>query len=317
MPPLPPPPPVDVVAPASVAPPPVAPKPTSPKPKRASESVRGPPPPLPPPSLPADTSEAEAAAAPPKLPPPPVSPKPARKSAAADAPAAAPAPEAAAPAAAAPAAAEGESKPGEPKRRKLVRGGNAVVTPVLPEFTAALTALDDLISFLGTEEEKMEQQVEKGDVATPLRQDTSKLVGSPVLGSVRRRPSQSRLPRPATETEVLALNDLLLIGERGQDPASDPAITDTVRERWLSAMRVSEDTLKLNFDPVASQSQRKRAGSLAAEVQGTRITPKDLLHMPEEQRISLLNRVKAGEITVEDALAEVVETKVTQQCTIS
>jgi len=47
------------------------------------------------------------------------------------------------------AAGAGEAaKPKEPRRRKLVRGGNAVVTPVLPEFTMALSALDDLDAFL-------------------------------------------------------------------------------------------------------------------------------------------------------------------------
>ena len=41
----------------------------------------------------------------------------------------------------------------KPARRKLVRGGNKHVTPVLPEFTNALSALDDLDGFLNKYEE--------------------------------------------------------------------------------------------------------------------------------------------------------------------
>lgn len=75
-------------------------------------------------------------------------------------PTAAPAADAAAPAAsaAAPAAeatADGGSAAGEkkPRRRKLVRGANAIQAKVLPEFQQALDALDDLDSFLNVYEE--------------------------------------------------------------------------------------------------------------------------------------------------------------------
>ena len=338
--PTPPPPPPAIQEPAAAAaaaPAPAAPKdkapapaakpkppPVSPKPKRASVADRvpseppaGPPPALPPPIVPPPAGPPPAAAPAPAGPPPAAAPAPAEPAAAAAPPLPPP------PKAEATAAAGGEEKP---RRRKLVRGANAIQTPVLPEFTAAMEALDSVIAFLDQEEALMEQQEaartptptpepaavsEMADTVSPL-----KVVGSPLLGSVQRRPSMSKLPRPATEQEVMALNDLLLIGEKEQSQFSEAPLTDSVRTRWLSAVRYSENTLKLNHDPT-SGSPKRRPSTSALDRDGNRITPKDLLHMPEEQRLDILNRVKRGEITIEDALAEVVETKVTQNCVIS
>ena len=51
-------------------------------------------------------------------------------------------------------------------------------------------------------------------------------------------------------------------------------------------------------------------------VKGYKLGPEDLLSISAEERLEILNRVKEGKMSVDDAVSEVVEHKKRQNCVI-
>ena len=51
-------------------------------------------------------------------------------------------------------------------------------------------------------------------------------------------------------------------------------------------------------------------------VKGFKLGPEDLLSISEEERLEILNRVKQGNMSVDDAVSEVIEHKKRENCVI-
>jgi len=130
---------------------------------------------------------------------------------------------------------------------------------------------------------------------------------STIMSSGRRK-SKAESMKPATEKEVVALSNLLLIGEKSSngDPQMDKPVSHEVRKRFMAS---AEDV-----------SGAKRSASVLDSkniaVKGYKLGPEDLLSISAEERLEILNRVKEGKMSVDDAVSEVVEHKKRQNCVI-
>ena len=124
-------------------------------------------------------------------------------------------------------------KPGEPRRRKLVRGANKKETPVLKEFTEAIEALQSLELFLDLYE------AHDTELASASKQQnfSGNIRRRSTIMSSGRRKSKAESMKPATEKEVVALSNLLLIGEKSSngDPQMDKPVSHEVRKRFMAS----------------------------------------------------------------------------------
>mmetsp|Transcript_15063 Transcript_15063/g.38690 ORF Transcript_15063/g.38690 Transcript_15063/m.38690 type:complete len:1623 (+) Transcript_15063:291-5159(+) len=208
------------------------------------------------------------------------------------------------PAAAAPAEAEAPKKK---PRRKLVRGGNAYVPKVLPEYQAALDAISDLDGFLD-ESESVDQE---------LAAETELVTGSMKrTGTIRKRMESSvsvdsrRVPQSAEG--VKALEDVLLLG--GSAEAADPvAATADTKTKFVSAAVTLAPPRERTVSAIARRQDRE---STSVDIKGYSLNVDDILSMDERERIALLERVKTGSMSIDDALQEVIEHKRRQNCAI-
>lgn len=110
---------------------------------------------------------------------------------------------------------------GKPRRRKLVRGGNRHETPVLPEYSAAMLALDDLDSFLNKYEEmhneyenmsgpKSQSSQKKGTLMTYLApKKGSATLSREAKNSNNAPPSNAYVPRHAQEDKGASFASLM------------------------------------------------------------------------------------------------------------
>eukprot|EP00048_Salpingoeca_helianthica_P011140 m.159999 g.159999 ORF g.159999 m.159999 type:complete len:309 (+) comp15186_c0_seq1:23-949(+) len=81
---------------------------------------------------------------------------------------------------------------------------------------------------------------------------------------------------------------------------------DAKRRQFLSAAASGSD---LNLHRTASRA--------AVDLKGTRLNVADIENMNEQQRVEMLNLVKAGRMSVDDVLREVAESKQRRDCVIS
>ena len=209
----------------------------------------------------------------------------------------------------------------KPKRRKLVRGGNAFKPTVLPEYTDAINALTELDLFLdmimSTDKGLAEKDTEHGSISGNIRRRST------MVGSQRRRSqmistrSQVGASHPASEADVQNLENLLLIGEQGLGGMDDGGGSDG-RMSMMPMSPTKEATMRFHDAAAAAGGHRTssmRDGS-HVNVKGYKLSPEDLLNMDESERLAILNKVKAGGMSVSDALAEVIEHKKRQNCVI-
>eukprot|EP00039_Didymoeca_costata_P009140 m.120959 g.120959 ORF g.120959 m.120959 type:complete len:1511 (-) comp14377_c0_seq1:178-4710(-) len=225
-------------------------------------------------------------------------PKPAEQ-ATPEAPAPTPAPASSAPA-------DGAAKP--KPRRKLVRGGNAKADPVLPEFAAAMKALEDLDKFLDLYESNSVELA---------KEDTSGVISGNVVrrGTIKKSQRKSQASRPATEQEVAALSNLLLIGEKTQPPS--PEKQPSPQKSPVKKSVYGDDvTNRFMSGAMSPETGGRRIDDLNVNVKGYKLTPDDLLAIDEGDRVEILRRVKDGEMTINDAISEVIEHKKRLNCTI-
>jgi myosin-3 len=212
----------------------------------------------------------------------------------------------------APATAPAPAKPGEPRRRKLVRGGNAKKTEVLPEYTLALEAIADLDKFLD------EAESADKDLAAETEMVTGSMRRS---GTIRKRDSingETKLTRKVTTPEgVQALEDVLLIG-------TSPKRNSELDQRSISPHQKSKfeagaatlnpaDSTRRGSARARTESQRQQSN---VDIKGYSLNTADILSMDENERIALLERVKSGEMSINDALQEVIEHKRRQNCVV-
>lgn len=115
------------------------------------------------------------------------------------------------------------------------------------------------------------------------------------LGSVKERRPSVKSPRRLTSEESSVLEDVLLIGETSPEKRVSGDVDPATRERWDRA--VSAGAEKFEF---------RRTTSHSVQVgQGRTLKPADLLTLDEKQRVALLNNVKRGRMSVDEALEEV------------
>ena len=62
---------------------------------------------------------------------------------------------------------------------------------------------------------------------------------------------------------------------------------------------------------------RRTTSRTTIEVNDTAITPADMMAMPEPQRLALLKLVSTGRMSMDEAMAQVVEYKNRQNCVIA
>lgn len=270
-------------------------------------------------------SEKKKKAAPPPLP------KPHASNTSAPAPAPAPATPMAPATAAAAAPAVAAPAEEKPKRRKLVRGGNKFVAKVLPEYTDAINALAELDQFLDMFESTDKALAEKdvdvhGSISGNLKRRST------IVASQRRRSQivSTRSQGPgelASEADIKNLENLLLIGEQGASEqlggggGSGGGGGGGGGVDRMSMMPVSpskEATMRFMDAATAAGGHRtmsSRDGS-NVNVKGYKLAPEDLLNMDESERIAILNKVKGGGMSINEALAEVIEHKKRQNCVI-
>ena len=134
-----------------------------------------------------------------------------------------------------PAPTEDAAKPAKKPRRKLVRGGNAHKTPVLPEYTNALEALEGLEIFLGdidissdTETAPKPNDVNcdvnvRLDVATPTFQEVAAPVVSVLTPANKGKSKKAANPGGTIKGHFLnsELKALGLGGAAGEDSPLD------------------------------------------------------------------------------------------------
>lgn len=211
---------------------------------------------------------------------------------------------------------------------------------MLPEYAAALAAIAELDKYLDA--------IESADRVLAEQQRERELMSpeGATFGSVHRRDRSRKSSRQhvMTMADVDALGNLLLVGEQAPvaspAPASGtatpktPGLTPEAHARFIDGVRGSQEALKAHGLPSprpaipiprtdSTSAVRPppllRSGSTAGSVNinGVKLTPADLLKIDEVQRVAILNRVKDGEMTIEDALSQVVENKQQQQCVIS
>eukprot|EP00042_Codosiga_hollandica_P054804 m.750591 g.750591 ORF g.750591 m.750591 type:complete len:1671 (+) comp58981_c0_seq6:1033-6045(+) len=236
--------------------------------------------------------------------PPPVAPKPSSKSVIQSSPLAPRGPEP-------PAAVEAVSAPppvqpaapvdGEPvKRRALVRGGNATKVAYVPGYVEAMASLDLLDSFL-----------DDADEADDENDASDRAASTTPTPDAARHPSQDA---------VSAMQNFLLIKE---DPQSSPVTmrqTKTGTARMKSITDVAdiskEQWVESSATLIRGTKLSRSADSSSVNLQGTTISPADLIEMPVQQRATLLHMVKAGQLSVDEAMNEVVEHKNRQNCVV-
>lgn len=220
-------------------------------------------------------------------------------------------------------------KPGEPRRRKLVRGANAVVAPVLPEFKAAMDALDDLMAFLDVQLSSdviLAEDSVKKETSFKLKQAA---IRASVKGTERTQLTHSIVPKtviPTSETGISALSNVLLIGEkspqkqRNSQPNIEPVPVEIAEKFSKGALEMRAATMKEqseNVDPkLRSGKLSMRAKTQPVEIKGYALTAENILSMDEAERIALLDRVKKGSMSIDEALNEVIEHQRRQNCTI-
>jgi len=201
------------------------------------------------------------------------------------------------------------------------------VQTVLPEFTDAMNALAELDQFLdmftSTDKGLAEKDTEHGSISGNIRRRST------MVGSQRRRSkmistrSQVAASQPATEADVKNLENLLLIGEQGNGDfggggggGGDGGGGDRMSMMPISPSK--EATMRFMDAATAAGGHRTSSmrGGTDVNVKGYKLAPEDLLNMDESERLAILNKVKAGGMSVSDALAEVIEHKKRQNCVI-
>lgn len=210
-----------------------------------------------------------------------------------------------------PAAAPTPTAPGEPRRRKLVRGGNAKPTAVLPEYAAALQAIDDLDKFLDEFESADKQLAAETEVVTGSISRT---------GTIRKRDSVGDSRRIATSPEgVQALENVLLLGskEKEQTLERNESISQDLKSKFVEAATTLQSaTPEASRRGTRTRKNTARQGSTDVDIKGYSLNAADILSMDENERIALLERVKSGKMSIDDALQEVIEHKRRQNCII-
>eukprot|EP00038_Savillea_parva_P006917 m.166692 g.166692 ORF g.166692 m.166692 type:complete len:1693 (-) comp12726_c0_seq1:145-5223(-) len=218
------------------------------------------------------------------------------------------------------------SKPGEPRRRKLVRGGNALKTTVLPEYQAALDAISDLDSFLDSYE----------SVDGKLAAETEIVTGSiKRVGTVRKRSSSSSTHRHSrhmvpTAEGVQALENVLLIGvaspsnkhdtaSSGSSVPDSQAIPKSLKSQFASgaaSLQSPHGTVGRSHNLAQASRLGSNVSASDVDIKGYALNAADILSMDEHERIALLERVKTGQMSIDDALQEVIEHKRRQNCCV-
>eukprot|EP00041_Stephanoeca_diplocostata_P037620 m.1430320 g.1430320 ORF g.1430320 m.1430320 type:complete len:1775 (-) comp25073_c0_seq5:163-5487(-) len=241
------------------------------------------------------------------------------------------------------------ANPPRKPRRKLVRGGNRNETPVLPEYQAMLDAIADLDRFLDAYE------TNNGIVSATTSADDAGSTPSSATLQVESTGGGAALPPTAVRTMerdmdtrgrpsklaqvspsgINALENVLMIGsstgshaDSGQDRNSNRLSAEANSKFLLGAEKLTASSSALtNRDSVASQSstRRNRLPTLAGgastskggvNIKGYLLSADDVLSMDEKERVALLERVKSGNMSIDEALQEVIEHQRRQNCTI-
>jgi len=102
---------------------------------------------------------------------------------------------------------------------------------------------------------------------------------------------------------------------RGQDP-----VAMNIADRFAAgAQDVRAVGGAENVDPrsqVPLRSKSGRARPQVVDIKGYTLNAADILSMDEAERLALLTKVKGGEMTIDEALNEVIEHKRRQNCSI-
>eukprot|EP00055_Hartaetosiga_balthica_P015851 m.96867 g.96867 ORF g.96867 m.96867 type:complete len:244 (+) comp8975_c2_seq1:44-775(+) len=137
---------------------------------------------------------------------------------------------------------------------------------------------------------------------------------SAVLGEVGER--RTSLRKRATEDEIGALANVLLLdtqktelGVINEDGDAEPDVLKKSQEITFEQKKRWQRSLK------RVQSHRGRTNSVL-DVDGHELRVEDLASLPEARREAILNLVISGEMTVQEALSDVVETKNRSNCLI-
>ena len=143
----------------------------------------------------------------------------------------------------------------------------------------------------------------------------------------------SRMSRPPTTSQVDNLEKMLMIGEKGAvadgggvdgggESSADPTTPTRVRKQasgLLSPTPVSKEAAE-RFVAAASGIGGRRSqsshGSNNVQVKGYKLSPDDLMSMDEGERIAILMKVKEGAMTMDEAMAEIIEHKKRQNCVV-
>ena len=202
----------------------------------------------------------------------------------------------------------------EAPRRRLVRGANAKTTPVLPEYQAALDALGDLDRFLDC--------CESADGALAA------VAHDRAVSTTRSGGTTSRRPRRASAAEIAALGTLFgLVPEPGKEEGQPGAELPTLPSasapssstnfqyvyggtglglaRIAVCVSVRAFVCVRSSDHVVKASQCQSGCRDASETLGVFMPASDVTLTTSPQRQAILSRVKAGEMSVNDALSQV------------
>eukprot|EP00730_Choanoeca_flexa_P008283 TRINITY_DN12472_c0_g2_i1.p1 TRINITY_DN12472_c0_g2~~TRINITY_DN12472_c0_g2_i1.p1 ORF type:complete len:1505 (+),score=543.11 TRINITY_DN12472_c0_g2_i1:223-4737(+) len=198
-----------------------------------------------------------------------------------------------------------DAPPKEPRRRKLVRGGNKKEAPVLPEFEDAMSALDALDGVLD----------EQGALDTTLNMMNSSQDRNVLRERLSSYGSGGHNSHVSQE-EYDELRNTLLETPPPSGPASPP--------------RPVPAKLEPNITPTNSPKRAQSHEALTAGASATprpkpvqraqtshQLSPEFVQAMDETQRIALLNLVRDGDMTIEEAINQVNENQQRKNCIIS
>jgi hypothetical protein len=121
-----------------------------------------------------------------------------------------------------------------------------------------------------------------------------------------------------TDAQIDSLEKMLLIGELASAPEDNHGSSKVSATMPMSPSKAVTQQFVEAANALGGRTtmtaKARKAGNV--NVKGYKLSPEDLLQMNESERLAILDKVKGGEMTINDALKEVIEHKKRQNCVV-